>query len=544
MSVTPYAYTRFSHEDSTVKSIEDQSSAIHRYASKIGVSLIGDYSDHAISGASILIRPSLMGLLQDLASSDIKMLIVDHLDRLTRDEGDMSIIFKHLTFYKIELHSVAHGKFERNTASIMAIVGRNQLESTAHSVKRGQHGQISAGKSAGGRPFGYKLTGDAGELAIDNGEGLKLGEAAIVRRIFRERLEGKTPREIAGRLNADSIPAPLGLRWNASTLNGSRDRRNGILRNPIYMGLREWNRVSMVRSPHSGKRVSRANKTEDIVTKDVPQLAIIDLDPFNKVQALFPQDNREHPSKYRRAKTLFSGLLRCGCCNGGMSMKDQSKGRIRVQCSVMKESRSCTNTSAYYLDEIVEATLDGLKEQLNRTEVLSEMIKAYNSERSRLAAETSEKTRILDKQISDLKLNESRLWADYNDGKFEAGLANERLMIIRGGLKDLEGKKQALPPLPQSVALHPSTVKKFAAFIEDMTSMYSIQITEENRDAAEAIRKLVDEIVITPEQFGTHVEIKGLVGLLVDATKSNIRAPELGGIVVAGEGLEPPTRGL
>ena len=544
MLVRAYEYTRFSHEDSTVKSIEDQSAAIHRYACKIEASIVRSYSDHAISGASILIRPSLMGLLQDLASADIQMLIVDHLDRLTRDEGDMSIIFKHLAFYNIALHSVAHGKVERNTAAIMAIVGRNQLESTAHAVKRGQHGQINAGKSAGGRAYGYRLTGEAGDLAIDNGENLQLGEAAIVRRIFRERLSGKTPREIAGRLNADNIPAPSGLRWNASTLNGSRNRRNGILRNPLYIGLREWNRVSMVRSPHSGKRVSRANKREDIVTKEVPDLAIIDKETFHNVQALFPQDDREHPSKYRRAKTLFSGLLRCGCCGGGMSMKDKSKGRIRIQCSVMKESRSCANTSAYYLDEIVETTLDGLKEQLTQADALSEMIKAYNSERNRLSAETSEKTRILDKRISDLKQREGRIWADYENGIFEATLANERLTTIRNEVKDLQEKRQALPPLPETVVLHPSSVKKFAAFIDDMTSMYSVQITDDNREAAEAIRKLVDEITITPNEFGTHVEIKGLVGLLVEASKPTTRTQSLGGIVVAGEGLEPPTRGL
>ena len=237
-------------------------------------------------------------------------------------------------------------------------------------------------------------------------------------------------------------------------------------------------------------------------------------------------------------------MLRCGCCNGGMSMKDQSSGRIRMQCSTMKESRSCVNSSAYYLDEIVETTLAGLKDQLSQTKALAEMIKGYNSERSRLAGETIEQTRIVDKQIAELKQRETRLWADYEKGVLDGVLANERILGIRNEIGDLEEKKRALPSLPETVVLHPSSVKKFAVFVDDMASMYAVQITDENREAAMAIRKLVDAIIITPQEFGTHIEIKGLIGLLVEAANRASHAPKLGGIVVAGEGLEPPTRGL
>ncbi|WP_374828203.1 recombinase family protein [Mycoplana dimorpha] len=541
MKKRAFAYSRYSHEDSTDQSIEGQIASQDKYASKNEIEIVQRYSDHAISGASILNRPGLTRLLQGLDAAEIDILLVDHLDRLTRDDGDMAFIHKQLVFHRIELHSVAQsGKVDRNTASIMALVGRNQLESTAHAVRRGQELRLREGKNTGSRPYGYRLTSTPGELEIDNGHGIRVGEADIVRRIYRERLGGMTPRGIAGKLNAEGTPSPMGGRWNASTINGSKSRQVGILRNSIYIGVRKWNRLAMVRNPSTGKRISRVNKSEDIVSVPVPELAIIDVDTFQRVQELFPQSSDEHPSKYRRAKTLFSGLLRCGCCIGGMSMKDKSKGRIRVQCSVMKESRSCTNTSAYYLDEIVDAALSGLREQLQKTDAMAQLLKAYNSERTRLAAETIERIKIVDKQIIDLNERQARIWRDYDAGLFDGSIANERLTRIKAEIATLEEAKAALPPVPETVALHPAAIERFRRYVDEISKIYAVQITDENLEAANAIRRLIDQITITPTVDGTDIKIEGLLGLLVEASTR----PVLGGIVVAEEGFEPPTQGL
>ena len=542
MSKRAFTYSRYSHLDSTDVSIEGQMASQEKYAGKANIEIVQCFADHAISGASILNRPSLTRLLQTIETSTVDIILVDHLDRLTRDDGDMAYIHKLLVFNRIELHSVAHGgKVDRNTASIMAIVGRNQLESTAHAVRRGQELRIKAGKNAGSRPYGYKLTSTPGELVIDETADSGIGEADIVRRIYRERISGMTPRSIAGRLNAEDIPSPNGGRWNASTINGSKSRAIGILRNPIYIGKRHWNRVSMIRNPATGKRISRANKAEEVVTADVPDLAIIDAGIFNKVQAMFPQNENDHPSKYRRAKTIFSGLLRCGRCGGGMSMKDKNAGRIRIQCSTMKESRSCSNTSAFYLDEIVESTLGGLTEKLAKPAAMEALIKAYNLERSRLTSDTHEKLKIFDRQIGELLETKKKTWADYDSGIFDGRIANERLLKIDEELKCLESKKNELPKLPDVVAIHPATISKFRRHIEELSKTYALKIDENNREAAEAIRKLVHKITITPTDKGTDIHIEGLLGLLIDASTFN---NDLGGLMVAGEGLEPPTRGL
>src|SRR4029079_13856462 len=88
-------------------------------------------------------------------------------------------------------------------------------------------------------------------------------EAQIIQRIFQSYINGKTPREIAKELNAENVPPPRGRYWRASTINGSRQRMNGILQNSLYSGEVIWNRVKMVKDPSTGRRVSRINPREE-----------------------------------------------------------------------------------------------------------------------------------------------------------------------------------------------------------------------------------------------------------------------------------------
>lgn len=111
--------------------------------------------------------------------------------------------------------------------------------------------ELTEGRSAGGRAYGYRpVPGRLGELVIH------AEEAAIVRRVFEDYVGGRSSREIAGRLNDEGISPPRGTHWNASTINGQPERGCGILLNPVYGGVIVWNRVSMVRNPDTGKRVS------------------------------------------------------------------------------------------------------------------------------------------------------------------------------------------------------------------------------------------------------------------------------------------------
>jgi site-specific DNA recombinase len=162
-----------------------------------------------------------------------------------------------------------------------------------------------------GKAYGYKaVLGRPGELEIVE------EQAEVVRRIFKEFAQGYTARDIAGHLNADKVAPPNGLRWNASTIHGSAQRGNGILLNELYAGEIVWNKVSMVKDPSTGKRLSRPNPPAKHRRASAPHLRIVDKATWEAVQ--MKRRTRVNAKPPVRVVRMLSGLLRCPTCGGGM----------------------------------------------------------------------------------------------------------------------------------------------------------------------------------------------------------------------------------
>src|SRR5690606_4117297 len=109
--------------------------------------------------------------------------------------------------------------------------------------------QAATVRHTGGRVFGYsrdRRLDDRGELI----RGLLVinpTEASIICRILKGYAAGQSPREIASELNAESIPAPRGGQWNASTINGDARWGNGIIHNELYRGMLVFGRQTWLK---------------------------------------------------------------------------------------------------------------------------------------------------------------------------------------------------------------------------------------------------------------------------------------------------------
>ena len=151
------------------------------------------------------------------------------------------------------------------------------LKDLADKVRRGLRGRIEDGKSGGGNAYGYDVvrTFDADGEPVRGERKLNPIEAEIIRKIFDRYAAGASPRKIAMDLNARGVQRARGGAWSASTLDGSRTRGTGVLNNEIYIGRLIWNRLRYVKDPETGKRRSRANKGEAVITTEAPKLAIV-----------------------------------------------------------------------------------------------------------------------------------------------------------------------------------------------------------------------------------------------------------------------------
>jgi DNA invertase Pin-like site-specific DNA recombinase len=441
-------------------------------------------------------RDGLLRLLDQAREKAFEVLIVEALDRLSRDMEDLAGIHKRLSFLGIEIRAVHEGVVNTVLVGLRGLVGQLYREDNAHKVRRGQAGRVSKGLAGGGLTYGYAaVPGKTGERKIVN------TEAQVVRRIFQYYVDGRTPREIAHDLNRERVPPPRGRAWNASTINGNRDRCAGILQNELYVGRLVWNKVRMVKHPDTGKRLSRPNSKSEWQVADVPDLAIVSKDLFEAAQKRRQERTHAHPSHQRRPRRMLSGLPRCGTCGSGMSTNGQDKsGRVRIRCSAAKESGICPDAKTFYLDTVEKAVLGGLRAEMRAPKVIAEYVRTYLDERKRLAASSNAKRQRLEYQLSQLNCEIDRLVDAIAKGYGDAAVLGPRSSSLDAERKRISQELQSEPPAPKAAALHPAILKRYEEQLFRLESALGKGVSAGDTEAMEfgtwLKRSLYPEIVL------------------------------------------------
>ena len=129
-------YARFSTELQNERSIEDQFTLCRGHAEHQDCEVIAAYHDSARSGASIFGRDGLLRMLEHARERRFDVLIVEALDRLSRDMEDLAGIHKRLTFFGIEIRAVHDGVADSILVGIRGLVGQMQREDGAKKVRR------------------------------------------------------------------------------------------------------------------------------------------------------------------------------------------------------------------------------------------------------------------------------------------------------------------------------------------------------------------------------------------------------------------------
>ncbi len=527
-------YARYSTDLQNDQSVEDQIRLCKAHAERLGLIVVGEFSDRAKSGASMFGRPGLAKLMQKADSDTFDVLVAEHPDRISRDIADLAHIHKTLRFRRIEMNCVNGGAMDTVQIGMYGVVGQMQREEGAKKVKRGMVGVVRSGRNAGGKAYGYRpVPGRKGELEIVE------EEAAIVRRIFSLYASGIAPRAIAATLNDENVPAPRGKRWNASTLNGNGQRGNGLLLNPMYAGKLIWNRVHMVKDPSTGRRISRINPGTEHEEIEAPHLRIIDDAVFEAVQQRKSSRGGPHSRSTPKYKRLLSGLLRCGACGGGMAINGSDRSGPRIICSTHKESGSCTNGGRYYVEKIEQQVIDTLRAQFADTRIIDIYVKEYEAERRREAAEKRRNRSTLERQLEETKTAITRIVERLAKGLIEDDDAAAILPGLRADRDRFQRELEEVEPVSNVIEIQPRAVRAFKANIERLAETISKRGETPPVELAQAFREMIAGVIVEPRKAGEpyRIEIKGYLSGLVSPELSSV-------LMVAEEGFEPPTQGL
>jgi len=354
------AYARYSSDQQRDASLEDQLRNCRAYAARQGWPAPEEFTDAAMSGARND-RPGYLRLIA--AAGRLDVILVDDLSRLSRDSIESAQAVKRLTFAGVRLIGVSDGvdtgrKGHKVDVGLRGLMSELYLSDLADKTHRGLSGRALDGASAGGLAYGYRVT-SVGYRDIDPDQG------AVVRRIFAEYLDGKSARAIAAGLNADRIPSSRGGTWAMTAIYGDTKRGIGILVNPIYRGLQVWNRSHWEKHPDTGRRIRKERPPSEWITKELPELAIVDAATWQAVQDRLGGSRQPHhgrPKAGRPPSHLLSGILRCGTCGGPLVVLD----RYRYGCSVHKDRGDAVCNSRLRIPRTATeaALLSGIKEQL------------------------------------------------------------------------------------------------------------------------------------------------------------------------------------
>ena len=501
---------RFSSENQSAASIEDQVRICRRYAELQGFTVSAIYDDPAISGASTL-RPGYQKLLQDARNGAFEIIVAESLDRLSRDLADVASLYKHLTYFGVRLVTVAEGLVNELHVGLKGTMNAIALKEIAQKTHRGLEGRVRNGMSGGGICYGYDLVpGQTGARRIDE------AEAATVRRIFEEYAAGRSPRAIATQLNTEGVPGPFGRPWRDTAIRGHITRGTGILNNELYIGRLVWNRQRFMKDPATGRRRSRRNDPERLVMEEVSHLRIIDDELWAAVkarQSVIRESegvSKARETRFwecRRARHLLTGLAYCGSCGGRMA----SVGRDYLACSAARGRGTCTNRKGVRREGVEERVLEGLRHNLMAPELVEEFVGAYHEEVNRQRRDETAVRAGKERALAEVTRRLDKLIEALIEGYRTAGL-QQRLEELEARKAALEQELAADPPPP--VRLHPNLAQVYRSNVERLDEALADPGLRE--DALAILRGLIERVVVHPGDDGPQIELVGEIKKMIE----------------------------
>jgi site-specific DNA recombinase len=513
-------------------------------------------------------RPGLQQVLELITKRQVRNLIIEDVDRLSRDAEHLHYMVKLFRLHQIAVHTVVAGKVDDLVLAFKGIIGEQQRMRIVYTTRRGLRGKATRGGATGGRALGYRR-----EITGEDAQGRELDQlttddeqAELIRRIFRLYADGWSLKRICNALNADGIPSPRARErgkynagvWNPSTLSGDVALGEGILNNELYIGRRIFNRRTWVEVPNERRGFSRRprlNPEAEWIIRDEPQLRIIDQQLWERVKALQAEARSARDAQFKltgnplagakRPAHMLSGLVTCGAC--GAPFLATGGGRWRCKGH---RTGTCDNGSIA-TTELETRALAGIRGRL-LTPALIKRFAALLQQELAAAAQTGN----VERATAEHKLAEARARIANLVTQIEEDEDAPRALTAR--VKDLETEESRLEkiiaatPAPQ-VARLPTNYE--ALYIRAIAELDVHLASEDGAAARNAIRPLIEKIVVQPgsarggrrRPMQLHGDLYRMLAFAESACAPNAQKPPSEGTgafvipLVAGTGFEPVT---
>lgn len=264
----------------------------------------GVFADYGISGTSTQGRTEYQRMLEECEAGQIDIILCKSISRFARNTVDLLNTVRHLKelgievrFEKEHINSMSgDGEF---MLSILASFAQEESRSISENVKWGTVKRFQQGIPNGQFIiYGYRWEND--ELVIVP------EEAEVIRRIYKEFMEGLSRIEIGKRLNEEGITTRKGCAWVDSNIKV-------ILTNITYTGNLLFQKEYRS-DPIEKKRKKNHGELPQYYVENTHE-AIIPMDEWQNVQEECKR--RKELGVFRNKNQnfyLFSGKIKCPYC--------------------------------------------------------------------------------------------------------------------------------------------------------------------------------------------------------------------------------------
>jgi hypothetical protein len=216
-------------------------------------------------------------------------------------------------------------------------------------------------------------------------------------------------------------------------------------------------------------------------------------------------------------------------------------GRNRLACFGAREKGTCENRLTIRRDEVEVRVLKALEEKLLNQELFEEFCEEFTREMNRLRMEHRASLSAAEREIERIEIRRKKLIEMVMNGVAPSEVRDE-MNANAARREELKAKLAGVhdpPPL-----LHPEMAGIYRAKVTELAR--ALQDPDSRSEATEALRGLVDAIVLTPDQAGEalQIELRGNLAAMLGATVQTKRSPDSDDLslqvsLVAGAGLEP-----
>ena len=498
-------YIRLSQEDKDKKYESDSESVINQrqilkeYVKNNNFNLVSEYVDDGYSGTDFD-RPGFQSLLEDIKKKKINCVIVKDLSRFGRDHVMtgyyMETFFPENNIRFISMQeSYDSFKNQASNDSSTFIIACNDYYSKQNSIKIRNvlNDKRKNGKFIGSQPsFGYmRDSNDKGHL-IPNPE-----TAPIVKNIFKWRVEGVGPTEIATRLNNDGVPTPSGYKktkfssrlidrdtWTISTIKK-------ILTNRIYTG--DMVQHTQTKVNYKSKKKITLDESLWVIVENTHE-PLVDRKTFEYVQMLRKRYTRNIPIKTGREKRILERKIFCKECGNRLSVYYRKKlDYWSINCNrYSRDPKRGRCSSHFYPYDYLE---EQILEQFNNS--VSKFIKELDIEElnKEVQKNVHKETEDIDKKITDLLKEKeqimnklSTLYSDRCNNIISAELYKELST-------ESETKLKKINNIIEEEKVKKQNIKNKANILPDYTKKIK-ELLDLKKPKIELINTLIDKIVI------------------------------------------------